>query len=521
MNKIQKRVELNIKGLIITFLVCVLVILIPLLAFKNKLSHAHINRNTLFDTEYNKVMMLDYGPYQAIKWVNNNLSDNEKILVFRESDFAFYSNKHFAVDLDPKYIDLFQIQDIERLKSRLIDDNISYLLTVDYALPSIYNSSISDLISNPRYTEIIFSLFGYTIYRVGGNINNVAGLTLLDSWQFKEGLFNQEKWSVFNEAGIFQDGALYEKAKMLNLEARERLLGNEMKARRTVYSGRGIIDQAPSKGFRPADILPNHSYLFKSILSVEGPLEVHLHEYTQSGNYIGKSLIWSGTLHSETQEITAQFLTALNTAEYRVSFSVPSNTELGVYNVDIFQIDRSDIGQTDNRSKLWSLGWRLFAVDSKNSTDSVRTKDWGVISGQKSKTVFLRQQNRNPISIITPSIFPEFKIQSIEVRLRGEGYVRIDFLQAHDSDIVDKSIVLTENPADVYLLEDGAQTIDINFDNRMNQESFELRFELIRSKEYLGSQHEFAALYIEEITIKGTDTHGGQTQLKLLESTLN
>lgn len=111
------------------------------------------------------------------------LAESEKVLAFRQAEFAWYAGFPFVNVYDNQFVDLFDQLEPAGLLNRLHDAGIRYLAVPPYSMPEIYNSGFGALIGSSRFSELIYVDRGYRLFRVRDQIDlsTPEGLSLVEA----------------------------------------------------------------------------------------------------------------------------------------------------------------------------------------------------------------------------------------------------------------------------------------------------------------------------------------------------
>jgi hypothetical protein len=105
----------------------------------------------------------------AFSWLNyiyENTSKDSVFLVFRIAEFAYYAERPFIRDIEPKMKPFYLSKSKDEALKVLNELGISYLLIPKYAIPMVYRSYVPQIISDPEISELVFETIGMSIYRL-------------------------------------------------------------------------------------------------------------------------------------------------------------------------------------------------------------------------------------------------------------------------------------------------------------------------------------------------------------------
>lgn len=104
---------------------------------------------------------------EAMFWMRDHIPRDALVLSLRPADM-YYSQRKMVSYLDNRLLPLYAGKSpVEALKF-LNTMGISYLHSSDYALPVAYNSVLDELISNPSWSELLYSVGGTQVFRLRG-----------------------------------------------------------------------------------------------------------------------------------------------------------------------------------------------------------------------------------------------------------------------------------------------------------------------------------------------------------------
>ncbi len=109
--------------------------------------------------EYRAINKLEYfNHFDFIK------KGSQTYLIFRMAEFPYYSRNLFIRDYDPRLIPAYENKDPESAFNDLKDLEIDRLYLPNYAKPTIYNTSIRNLLFNPRFSNLVFQNSLFSIF---------------------------------------------------------------------------------------------------------------------------------------------------------------------------------------------------------------------------------------------------------------------------------------------------------------------------------------------------------------------
>ena len=162
-----------------------------------------VNEYDLLEVRENKQRELDKPVFQrrleyfpnaaAMFWMRENLPKDALVLSLRPADM-YYSQRKMVSYLDERMLSVYQESSPLRAVRMLRDLGITHLHIPDYGLPVSYNSVVDQIVANPLFTQLIYSVCGTQILRlVTTNMNTETGV-VLDKIDFTPG---RSVWSRY------------------------------------------------------------------------------------------------------------------------------------------------------------------------------------------------------------------------------------------------------------------------------------------------------------------------------------
>jgi hypothetical protein len=124
----------------------------------------YITPTTMFDPPDQKMAAANWSSFMAGRLAEQNHRPGERVLVFRQSEFGYYTDVPFLFFLDAPMVPLFLAEDRFELARLLRERGIRQMIVPDYPLAQIENSAFQALFGDPTLTQLQFSLDFYRIY---------------------------------------------------------------------------------------------------------------------------------------------------------------------------------------------------------------------------------------------------------------------------------------------------------------------------------------------------------------------
>jgi hypothetical protein len=124
----------------------------------------HITPTTMFDPPDQKMAAANWSSIMATRLAEQNHRPGERVLVFRQSEFGYFTDVPFLFFLDAPMVPIFLAEDRFELARLLRESGIRQMIVPDYPLAQIENSAFQSLFGDPALTQLQFSLDHYRIY---------------------------------------------------------------------------------------------------------------------------------------------------------------------------------------------------------------------------------------------------------------------------------------------------------------------------------------------------------------------
>ena len=124
-------------------------------------------------TQYDELDAMPVHPYPShlsevdvIKELRNRTPPDAVFAVFNMNAFAYYADRRFVRDVDPRMVPFYRAADTEAAAGALRHLGVGYVYLQPWSWPTIDNSRIRDVVSDPRYATLVFEKHGYRIFRL-------------------------------------------------------------------------------------------------------------------------------------------------------------------------------------------------------------------------------------------------------------------------------------------------------------------------------------------------------------------
>jgi hypothetical protein len=103
---------------------------------------------------------------QALRELRAQTPPDARFLTFYQRGFAYYANRVFISDLDPRLIDFYRASDKQSGLAVLRRLNIDHIYLPGWSWPTIDKSVIKRIIEDSAVSTLIVDRFGYKVYRL-------------------------------------------------------------------------------------------------------------------------------------------------------------------------------------------------------------------------------------------------------------------------------------------------------------------------------------------------------------------
>lgn len=319
------------------------------------------------DGDFDKISTAyPYSRWAVIKYIRENTPLTSKFLVFRQSDFVAYAQRVFVIKTDPRLIEFYNSNSIDIAYKQLVDLGIDYIYVPATPQPTIYNSHLDTIISDPRFTRLEYEKAGWRLFKLLSMPVEYETLPLWSNdlfephkWQLLIGKklrvpapkFHREVRFVYFKKILSKIRLLYTNTKLklpkfLTLFFHEQITNqsilkakkkriyvipeSQSRIRRLLYSGTGSLLTSPqSNSTSIYTIRPGEYYRFGANIKGHGRCDVYLVEYDSLGEVIKSSLMWTGYLSDTTfTRINGVAVTSDQSVGYRLAFWFPDQNKV-------------------------------------------------------------------------------------------------------------------------------------------------------------------------------------------------
>ena len=486
--------------------------------FVARLEPFALSPRTIFDNESKKLSVVNDGRYKLITYINHNLSMDDKVLTFRQSDVAFYQEVPFRSHLAADLVDIYASASVSEGIEKLREFGITHLFIPNYAIPAIYNSFIQGAIGDIRYSTLIAQHNGYQLFALNqtGDVNarrkSIYQLDLNiwpDSWEIIEGKeFSFEQ--LYSEArrnpvisyggGFVSDNIGENKISFVSARGPKRIA--------PIFSGAML----PLK--KAERVQDDFYFSLHSNIKLDGQVRVHLIEYDDLGILINRSII-GHVLHNglSEKELNLQFLTLIDTDSIRLEFELDGSGQFEVVNAELFSLQ----GEFIRKLQRYKLSNALISGYEVPSSDYA----FYGMNDSEGKEFFISGLDSRSLSFKSPVYQAEALPTALSFKASGKGMldVRLDVTcntkQACEISKRLGTFALGETKNEFRLeslsklLEDAAfqgdsfkMTQDMSYEIATEQFKIRLDFTLYIDENINGSDQRLASVNISDISIK-------------------
>lgn len=102
----------------------------------------------------------------VLLWAREHVNPEERVLTFRQPDYAYYVGTPWIRDIDPTLLHIYHAQTVQEAHRMLRERNVRYVFLPNYMWPTLYNTQIMRLIGDPAYSTKVAEHQGYSMYRL-------------------------------------------------------------------------------------------------------------------------------------------------------------------------------------------------------------------------------------------------------------------------------------------------------------------------------------------------------------------
>jgi len=382
-------------------------------------SKFQINSISVFDSDESKYAALRHGAAQCIQFINNFLPEDAKLLVFRQADFAYYGKRPFISFEDPKLLPLYEQATAESASQFLQGLGVTHLLVPDYAVPPLYNSSVAELLSDPKLASLVFEAQGYKVFSLG-NISRarVSGLALSGEW-FTSSLVRHlnPAWQVQNGDGTY----------MFANEGHP-LSDNISLERLYAVYGMAPLDIAPSKAKSDSVLIVDTESSYFTVsgsLRLSGSASLYLALYDGAGRYLGLRHMWSGLAKNRRVTVSGASIAGAPVHSVRPVIALDGTASAEAPKIELIKWEGEGVKESDGYDPITAIaaGWDFPRAD-------VNPVFWGRRLVGTKETVGFKQLSSHQYWMKSPVQQHSDMPNSIKFRASGRGLFTVNILFA-------------------------------------------------------------------------------------------
>jgi len=110
--------------------------------------------------------MSSYPIVRLVRFINQNVPVDARIMVFRQSDIAYYTDNPIATFTDNNYAELFKKDTPEELHEALLERGIQYVALPAYGKAEVNRSAFKPLLNDGRYAVLAFEADGDRLFKI-------------------------------------------------------------------------------------------------------------------------------------------------------------------------------------------------------------------------------------------------------------------------------------------------------------------------------------------------------------------
>jgi len=114
----------------------------------------------------------DLAELQGMVQLRKETPADALFLTFHQRSFAYYAERRFISDLDPRLVDFYRARDKRTAIAVLRRLCVDYVYLPSWSWPTIANSFIKDIVGDSQFSTKIFSRNGYELYRLNPSTPN-------------------------------------------------------------------------------------------------------------------------------------------------------------------------------------------------------------------------------------------------------------------------------------------------------------------------------------------------------------
>lgn len=125
-----------------------------------------VNPMLLVSPEDERWEMSSYPIVRLVRFINQNVPVDARIMVFRQSDIAYYTDNPIATFTDNNYAELFEKDTVEDLHAALLENGIRYVALPAYGKAEVNRSEFKSLLNGGRYAALVFEADGERLFEI-------------------------------------------------------------------------------------------------------------------------------------------------------------------------------------------------------------------------------------------------------------------------------------------------------------------------------------------------------------------
>jgi len=329
------------------------------------------------DNDFSKILAAyPYSRWAIVEYIRKSTPLTSKFLVFRQSDFVAFAQRVFIIKTDPRLIEFYNSNSIDSAFEQLVDLGIDYIYVPATPQPTIYNSHLDTIISDPRFTRLEYEKAGWRLFKLhsvpieydtfplwGDDLFELQKWCLLTGEKLKVPVPKYQRKNFWSIRSLFENLKskvyfLFEekissiKLLLINLKLKVYSYSPEPISTisrcsdninqiyivpesrggisRLLYSGTGSLKTSPqSTSASIYTILPSKCYRFGAKVKGKGRSDVYFVEYNSLGEVIKSSMMWTGYLFDSTfTQINGVVITSDQAVECRLVFLFPDQEKV-------------------------------------------------------------------------------------------------------------------------------------------------------------------------------------------------
>lgn len=489
--------------------------------------HFQMDSKSFFETEMTKIIKTNWPSYYQVTMLDALADKNARFLVFRPSDYSFYGRHPFYSYEDPSLLSVFKARDKSEVEQELRRKNINYVLTPNYRIPEIYNSSIEPLLADPHHALLVSDLIGYRAFRL---LDRNVSIRKITGENFQTDVEKLKNWRVFNPSSpakidnIVRD----EKDGSLQISSHD---GSILSNPNVVYALRGDIGsyrstaaQVNSKDVARSVLDAGGIYVFRATVEGNGMASALLlnSDPSNSNAILDATPLWSGILHGERRTIQSQFLylpsrylqkaMLAERGEATLAFQLEGRSGLKIYDWEISKIEENtptalEVRQLEVRA-FYRAGW---------SVEDGQRKPWlsevGMLPDHTGQ-VFFRVHGSKRTALVSPwyriarANLPgretaQMLNLSTEFTMAGQGDISAEAEVRCGGGLIDRRPLF----AGLSKLSQNAIPIQVSLDLRCQPDAIRIRWTSHSSADLFGPTDQWwAEIGKLKLTVDGLDT---------------